>query len=54
MRKYVYTKKGEERASMTLTNYHYVSRRINFRPARRRREAMRWARLPMTTTQTEI
>ena len=30
--------------SMTLTNYHYVSRRINFRPARRRREAMRWHR----------
>ncbi len=30
--------------SMTHTNYHYVSRRINFRPARRRREAMRWHR----------
>ena len=30
--------------SMTRTNYHYVSRRINFHPARRRKEAMRWHR----------
>ena len=29
-------------SSMTRTNHHYVSRRLNFHPARRRREAMRW------------